>query len=264
MIIYKITNLINNKIYVGQSININNSYYGSGIRIINAIKKYGKQNFKKDILCECSSIEELNEKEMFWINKLDSRKNGYNISYGGKGKGTCSEETKRKISASRKGIKHSQEAKKKMSLSQTGKKLSIETKNKMSISRKGHVGYMKGKKHSIETKEKMKIAHLGKECYWKNNKYPESAKQKLSEKFKGRIFTDEWKKKLSIAKKNISEESRKRISESAKNRKNKITDEEKRLMVQLIKTYGIKDAIKNSTWSRSTFYKINKEKSVTI
>lgn len=57
MYIYKITNLLNGKIYVGKHTckNIENLYYGSGVAIKSAIKKYGKENFKKDVLCFCES-----------------------------------------------------------------------------------------------------------------------------------------------------------------------------------------------------------------
>lgn len=86
MIIYKTTNLINGKIYIGQDKNNNPSYYGSGKKLQRAIKKNGKNNFKKEILEECFNEEHLNEREIFWIKFYNStdRKNGYNISEGGK------------------------------------------------------------------------------------------------------------------------------------------------------------------------------------
>jgi len=85
MIIYKTTNLVNNKIYIGQSKKNNPNYYGSGILIKKAIKKYGKDNFKKEILCFCESPNDLNEQEKFWIKKFNSTdlKFGYNIEKGG-------------------------------------------------------------------------------------------------------------------------------------------------------------------------------------
>lgn len=87
MIIYKTTNLINGRFYVGQDSHNDSSYYGSGILLGSAIKKYGKENFKKEILCECQSKKELDEKEKFWIKKLKAtRKNiGYNLTEGGTG-----------------------------------------------------------------------------------------------------------------------------------------------------------------------------------
>lgn len=85
MIIYKTTNLINGKIYVGQTHQNRESYLGSGKLLLSAIKKYGKENFSRETLCECSDIEELNDKEKYYIAKFDAtNKNiGYNIKAGG-------------------------------------------------------------------------------------------------------------------------------------------------------------------------------------
>ena len=63
MQIYKITNLINGKIYIGQEFKNNPNYFGSGQVIKNAIKKYSIVNFKKEILQYCFSKEELNKCE---------------------------------------------------------------------------------------------------------------------------------------------------------------------------------------------------------
>lgn len=84
--IYKIINLINKKIYVGKSLIPNENYYGSGLQITAAIEKYGKENFSKEILEECSE-EVLDQQEIFWIEKLDACNPliGYNISIGGTG-----------------------------------------------------------------------------------------------------------------------------------------------------------------------------------
>jgi group I intron endonuclease len=85
MIIYKTTNLINGKIYIGQTTTNNLYYFGSGKIIKQAFKKYGKENFKREILEYCTSIKELNEREKYWIEKLKSQdKNiGYNVDDGG-------------------------------------------------------------------------------------------------------------------------------------------------------------------------------------
>lgn len=86
MIIYKTTNQINGKIYIGKDGNNNKYYYGSGVYLQKAIKKYGRQNFKKEILEYCT-VENINEREVYWIKKLNSinRKIGYNITNGGTG-----------------------------------------------------------------------------------------------------------------------------------------------------------------------------------
>lgn len=112
--IYKITNLINQKIYVGKSLEPDENYYGSGLQITAAIEKYGKENFSKEILEECHQ-EDLDSREIYWIEKLDSRNPliGYNISIGGTGgnhywKSLDEEgkaELRKKISNSRSGQK---------------------------------------------------------------------------------------------------------------------------------------------------------------
>jgi len=87
MIIYKTTNLITGKIYIGKDVKNNPSYLGSGVYICRSIKKHGKENFKKEVICECSSKEELNEKEKYWIKTLNSKDHniGYNFADGGIG-----------------------------------------------------------------------------------------------------------------------------------------------------------------------------------
>ena len=108
--IYKITNLINNKIYVGQSTRINDVvnriYQGSGLIIGKAIIKYGWENFKTEILDYAYNQIELNEKEPFYIKKCGSLSPvGYNLRKGGDQGGKHHEETCKKMSKSRKDLK---------------------------------------------------------------------------------------------------------------------------------------------------------------
>lgn len=92
MQIYKITNLVNNKIYIGKDTVSDKNYYGSGVLIKRAIEKYGIKNFKKEIIEECVSNDELCLKEKYWIEHFNSTnlKIGYNISRGGDGGDTLS------------------------------------------------------------------------------------------------------------------------------------------------------------------------------
>lgn len=88
--IYKTTNLINNKIYIGQKkspIFLNEKYLGSGIRLKSAIEHYGKENFKVEMLDFADTREELNQKEIDYIKKFNSQNLdiGYNLSNGGDG-----------------------------------------------------------------------------------------------------------------------------------------------------------------------------------
>lgn len=85
-LIYEIKNNINGKSYIGQySGESFDKYFGSGKLIKSAIKKYGLENFSKIILEECFNKTELNEKKIFWIDKLKTIENGYNLTEGGTG-----------------------------------------------------------------------------------------------------------------------------------------------------------------------------------
>lgn len=92
--IYKITNKINGKSYIGQSVNIgkrwshhltvayNDQYAKSQFYIHYALKKYGKENFSFEVIEECTR-DELDEKEKYWIAYFDTYNNGYNLTPGG-------------------------------------------------------------------------------------------------------------------------------------------------------------------------------------
>lgn len=87
-LIYKITNIVNNKIYVGKhkTKNKNDDYMGSGLNIRRAIKKYGKDKFIKEIIYECSSEEEMNQREKDIVDEeFILRMDTYNINVGGDG-----------------------------------------------------------------------------------------------------------------------------------------------------------------------------------
>ena len=133
MYIYKTTNLINSKIYIGQQTHKRWSYLGSGKILKLAIKKYGRENFKKEIIEICNSIEELNEKEIYWIKIFNSidKNIGYNIAFGGGGKLGCfhSEKTKALFSKQRKGKNNSNYGK---SISQKNKNILREVGKKKS------------------------------------------------------------------------------------------------------------------------------------
>jgi|ERR1035437_602545 group I intron endonuclease len=98
MIIYKTTNLINDKIYVGKDATNDPKYLGSGFILRRAIERYGKNNFKKETIEECNSLEELSQRELFWIDNLNStnKKIGYNIAKGGLGGDTFSNQSKKR------------------------------------------------------------------------------------------------------------------------------------------------------------------------
>lgn len=83
--IYKTTCLVNGKIYIGQHEgNIGDDYIGSGTIFKRAVIKYGKENFKREILRECNTHHELRIWEYFYIKKYKSQdiRIGYNVADG--------------------------------------------------------------------------------------------------------------------------------------------------------------------------------------
>lgn len=108
MVVYKTTNLVNGKIYVGQDSKNDPNYIGSGKIMKYAIKKYGKDNFIKEVIEYCETKEMLDEKEKYWIGYYNSTDKGigYNITKGGEG---CL------------GLRHSEETKQHMKIINTGK-----------------------------------------------------------------------------------------------------------------------------------------------
>lgn len=94
--IYVITNQLNGKQYVGKTLNNPTQRFKEHCRdskkercnkrpLYDAMNKYGIDNFSISIIEECSDIE-INEKEIYWINKLNTYSNGYNATKGGDGK----------------------------------------------------------------------------------------------------------------------------------------------------------------------------------
>lgn len=143
MIIYKITNLKNNKIYIGQTVHsIESRWKGhlsknSCCRFLkNAIIKHGAENFKIEEIDGANNHDELNYKEWLWIHKLDSMvPNGYNLISGGNSR-IPSIETRIKRSNSMKGkntYKRSLEQIEKLRNYQLGRKHSQETVDKRKI-----------------------------------------------------------------------------------------------------------------------------------
>ena len=172
--IYKITNKINGKIYIGKhsTDKLNDGYMGSGKLILKAEQKYGLENFTKEYLAFCDTEETLNYLERFYIKKYKAREVGYNLTDGGEGMLNPKLEIREKLSNAHKGEKNpmfgkprSEESKRKMSISHKGEKnpnfgkpLSEETKRKLSIAFTGEKNPMFGKPRSEETKRKISIS----------------------------------------------------------------------------------------------------------
>lgn len=88
--VYKFTNRVNGKIYVGKhkydKPELDKNYLTSGVLINKSINKHGIENFNQEIVCTCESLEELNEKEIFYIDYFQCMYPvGYNLTKGGDG-----------------------------------------------------------------------------------------------------------------------------------------------------------------------------------
>lgn len=141
MKIYLITNTINDKKYVGQTVQTlkqrfaRHSWKCNNGRsaIASAIQKYGKDEFTIELIEECTSQTELNIRELYWIEYYNTLSpNGYNLRSTIDGRGSCSEETKLKISKANKGRKASLETIERLRKSHLGQQMSEETKKKLS------------------------------------------------------------------------------------------------------------------------------------
>lgn len=190
-VIYMTTNLVNGKKYIGMQFRYSKNYLGSGKIIRSSIKKYGENNFKKEILesFDVITAEELGEREKYWIEKYDAVKSKefYNILVGGN---NVHPHHTRKFGKDNPkfGIKLTKEHCAKISAGNKGKHLSDECKRKLSLAIKGY-------KHTEEARKKISLARKGKPLSEKNRKG-------ISEGLKGHTYSEETLKKLSLSNKN--------------------------------------------------------------
>jgi len=160
-IIYQTTNNINNKIYIGYHCQTTDpytfdGYWGSGVNLINAIKKYGVSNFTRETLFVFDDEKVALEKELEIVNEtFIKRPDVYNVVVGGG------------LPPSHKNKSKSPEHRKKIGLANKGKILSEDTKQKIKSTRSKQVI-----SHSDETKQKIANALLGK-------KHTEERKQNM-------------------------------------------------------------------------------------
>ncbi|MGD9725356.1 MAG: GIY-YIG nuclease family protein [Nitrospira sp.] len=138
MFIYVITNKLNGKQYVGQTVVSLSARWkrhcwpSGNMAISRAIQKHGRKNFKIELLQECGTQEELDDAEVYWATKLNTfAKHGYNMR-AGRGRGKMAEDTKKKISAALTGRKLSEDHKQQLSKSHKGLSCALSTKRKLS------------------------------------------------------------------------------------------------------------------------------------
>lgn len=188
--LYLVTNILNGKQYVGQTIVAGNRV-GHGKLITKAYNKYGKDSFTYEPVC--TGIENrntLNFMEKFWISVMDSRiPNGYNIEHGGSKVEKIADETRAILSAKSKGnqrrlgTKQSEATKALMSAQRRNP--SAEYRRRLSEAQKGRVV-------TAETRAKIRIGNQGKIV-------SEETKAKIRTARKLQVFSAETKQKLSDA-----------------------------------------------------------------
>jgi group I intron endonuclease len=174
MIIYKTLNTVNGKYYIGMDTKNDPNYLGSGTLLKQAIQKYGKDSFKKIILEQCDSVEQLKEQEKYWISTYNacSDRESYNISTGGTGGDNFTHNPDKELIREKLQARRRTDAtKKKISENnwqktnpgpRTGTEWSEEQRGKMEGYWKNNSSPFKGKSHTEEAKQKNREKHLGK------------------------------------------------------------------------------------------------------
>ena len=160
--IYKVTNRINGKVYIGQTIRAAETRWNQHKRdslyeykdsynchFHRAIRKYGADAFTLDVV-EVYVDELLNDREIFWISQYDSfnSAHGYNNTSGGNAPTSVSDETRKKIALAESGENNHY----------YGKHLSEEHRKKIGDAQRGRLGNMYGKHHTAEQIASIKIA----------------------------------------------------------------------------------------------------------
>ena len=159
-VIYEVTNLVNGKTYIGQHItdDLEDGYLGSGKALKAAIKKYGRENFRREILLFARNEQALNILEMMAVTpEFCERKDNYNLKEGGNS-GRPNAEIREKMRQKKLGARNhnygkpkTAEWKAKVSAAQKGKIVSEETRRKLSAAGAG-------RRHTKEARRKIGIA----------------------------------------------------------------------------------------------------------
>lgn len=200
MTIYLITNLINGKKYVGQTIQSVKRRWdfhvcnaGGCVALKSAIKKYGKENFKIESIYEASSLEELSKKESEYIVSYNTlAPNGYNLTTGGE-RPVFSEETRKRMSEAGLGRVPWNKG-----LTKEDPRIDRSTKMARKAMREkfGESGPNKGHKWSDEAREKASERMTG-------NVLSKDTKNKISESNMGKKKPNGFSKKMSQVKDSI-------------------------------------------------------------
>ncbi len=146
--VYQITNKINGKIYVGKhsTMDLNDGYMGSGKLIRVAIRKYGVENFTKEILHVFDAEVDMNTKEREIVNEeFLKRDDVYNLKLGGDGGFSHINNNPKLVEQRAKTFSENYIA-------------SLETRKKISLANKGRTGTFTGKSHTQASKDLIRLA----------------------------------------------------------------------------------------------------------
>lgn len=210
--IYKITNLCNNKVYIGQTIDFESRKIkhiralSDGIHVNRHLQsswsKYGEKNFEFEFIEPCAK-EKLTEREQYWIDYYGgiNSTNTYNQRDAGDS-GTFSNEIRAKISEKNMGHIVPKETRQKLSAASKGRHHTEATKRKISESSKGKSKpYLRGKHLSEETKKKISDKMRGRPSNTLGYKHTEEAKRKIGDANRGKLgrkWTEEQRQAHSI------------------------------------------------------------------
>lgn len=227
--IYKITNQINGKFYIGshKTVDLNDNYMGSGKYLARSIEKHGIENFTKEILFIFDNPEEMYAKEAEIVNEdFLAEENTYNLKLGGFG--GWDHVNKSGLNGCRKGAIRGNERQKWLAENDPNwkgaeNKAKASSENMKRLHAQGKIRYdtFTGKKHTDESKKKISESHAGKIPWNLGLACSEEVKQKISESLKGRPSTrkgispsEETKQKISntLSGRKLSEETKQKIS----------------------------------------------------
>ncbi len=241
--IYQITNLVSDKVYVGQTVcpiekrfaqHINNALRGNKSFLYDAIRKYGAVNFSLTLLERCFSSEEMNGYEIKYIEQYGSFRRGYNMTLGGRG--TPGHEASNPWNKGKKGVQVAWNK---------GKKMGQNFRDKCSKAKMGHKPWNKGlpkemqpnygktfsnerrknisesqrgRTLSEEQKENLRAINLGKKHSPETRRKMSEAQSGENNANYGKKFSAEYRKKLSLAHMGhaTNAETRKKLSIAAK------------------------------------------------
>jgi group I intron endonuclease len=218
--IYKIQNAVNGRMYIGQSVNpeqrAKRHFWKNNkcVKLGNAIQFYGRAVFSFSVLLWCKNKAEADEVEALLIELADTRAAGYNITPGGGGTGSGSDnpffgrqhtdELKARLSAERRGVPMAELTRKKIAAANRNRKMSEDTKAKLRARPKSDLCSARtaeanrSRIWTAESKEKLAAQNRGR-------KMSEETRLKIAAANKRRVWSDESRAKLSASKTKVKE-----------------------------------------------------------